>query len=179
MMWDESQLKVDIEQCIKPRCFRQNQTHSGSGEHCVFKTSVVHKDERWPKLISVCFMFCRAVFQVVLKLSQVGTCCLCTFILMSLFTCTRVYTFIFCYDVINLFGGQQGKCTYWGSGWDRTLANIYPPPAGMKVNWCLWTLFCWSCYCPFFFYCCLLPSLLSCCSPPIHPRRYHWPFHPF
>lgn len=55
------------------------------------------------------YALCSAKLQVVLKLSQVGACCLCNFILLSLFTCACVCTFIF---VIILFGGQQGKCTY-------------------------------------------------------------------
>lgn len=87
--------------------FRQYREHSASGEHCVFKTSVVQGEEPLSKCISVLFMFCKAPLKVDLKPSQVGAFYLCSFILVFVYTCLHAhFYYIFCHDAINLFGGS-------------------------------------------------------------------------
>lgn len=138
MMWDESQLKVDIELCIKPRCFQAK-----PGAFWIRGTLRFFKPEgcirRSPGLNLSQDALCSAKHLFRLSLSFHSRA-LAAYAVSYLRLCLHVPMCAYLYfhhNVITLFGGQQGKCTYWGCGGCDRAPNIFSPPAGMKVNWCL------------------------------------------
>lgn len=140
---------------MKPGCWWwQIQEHSALGEHCKNQYGARGGNSG---LNLYEFEYVLHLFRSLLSFHRwalaafaVSYLCLC----LHVPVCAYLY---FCHSVINPFGEQQGKCTYCGSGGcDRAFPNTSLPPAGMKVNWCLWTLNCWSSFCSLL----LPPSLI-------------------
>lgn len=92
----------------------------------------------------------------------------------SLFTHSCVHVFIiFCHNVINLFGGLQGWCTYWGRAGcaEPSLISSSPLLGWKQTNVCGLL----AADPPLVLIYCLLPSSILNCSPPIAPVRTPFP----